>query len=288
MPPLSKLRVTFPRIAALLLSSSALANAQTWNAATGDWFVPGNWTPTGVPTSSTNAQINNGGTAQVSIAGAQCVALSVGYTMAGSLTIQNGGTVTSSSTTVAHAGILTIQGGSNLTDSTATLSGMATLNGSNSSWINTSAFEVGENAPGTLFIENGASVTDQYGSVGHNNLGTVTVTGAGSSWSSTASGNILVVGSTSSSNSTNSLTIENGGFVSDGAGTIGGASNGSVLVDGASSTWTNSGDQTLSYNGTASLTIQNGGAVSDANAFISTGAMGHFHHRQRSGHHLDE
>ena len=53
----------------LLVLLSVSASAQDWNKpADGDWFNPGNWSTNAVPTSSTDATINNGGSAAASAA----------------------------------------------------------------------------------------------------------------------------------------------------------------------------------------------------------------------------
>ncbi len=87
----------------------------------------------------------------------------------------------------------------------------------------------------------------------------MTVDGVGSSW--TNSGDLSVGNS-----GTGTLTIRNGGTVSNtGLGYLGNnaGSTGTVTVDGAGSTWTNSGDLVVGDSGTGTLTIQNGGAVSN-------------------------
>ena len=78
---------------------------------------------------------------------------------------------------------------------------------------------------------------------------------------------------------TGTLTIRNGGTVSNAYGFLGGNSGsaGTVTVDGAGSSWTNSNDLYVGNSGTGRLTIRNGGAVSNGEGFIgrnsgSTGA----------------
>jgi T5SS/PEP-CTERM-associated repeat protein/autotransporter-associated beta strand protein len=81
----------------------------------------------------------------------------------------------------------------------------------------------------------------------------VTVSGAGSSWTNSSD---LYVG-------TGTLTIQNGGAMSNGIGYIGynPGSSGTVTVSGAGSSWTNSGALAVGFSGTGALTIQNGGTV---------------------------
>ncbi|WP_354109163.1 autotransporter domain-containing protein [Bradyrhizobium sp. S3.12.5] len=66
------------------------------------------------------------------------------------------------------------------------------------------------------------------------------------------------------------LTIQNGGAVSNVVGYLGfnALSTGTATVDGAGSTWTNSGNLTVGNSGTGTLTIQNGGAVSNVRGYL--------------------
>ena len=70
------------------------------------------------------------------------------------------------------------------------------------------------------------------------------------------------------------MTIQNGATVSNAVGFIGSASNstGTATVDGAGSTWTNSGNLTVGDGGTGTLTIQDGGAVSNGTGRIGDDA----------------
>jgi T5SS/PEP-CTERM-associated repeat protein/autotransporter-associated beta strand protein len=83
------------------------------------------------------------------------------------------------------------------------------------------------------------------------------VDGAGSTWTNSS---YLFIGYSGSG----TLTIRNGGAVSNGYGTLGNASGatGAATVDGAGSTWTNSSRLTVGNFGTGTLNIRNGGGVS--------------------------
>jgi T5SS/PEP-CTERM-associated repeat protein len=91
---LSKKNAILLAVAALAFStSSAFAQAQctfntTWTDHTGGWYTAANWSG-GVPTSSLNAFINNGGTAQVnsSLATANACSLTLGSNAADSGTV---------------------------------------------------------------------------------------------------------------------------------------------------------------------------------------------------------
>ena len=45
----------------LLVAANASATTRTWNKTTGNWNVSGNWTPSGIPTSSDEVKISNAG-----------------------------------------------------------------------------------------------------------------------------------------------------------------------------------------------------------------------------------
>ncbi|MGI8397623.1 autotransporter outer membrane beta-barrel domain-containing protein [Agrobacterium deltaense] len=117
-----------------------------------------------------------------------------------------------------------------------------------------------------LIIRNGGDVTNDIGVLGVDPgaSGTVTVTGAGSTWTNSDD---LYVGH----QGTGTLSIEDGGVVDNVAGHVGyfsGAS-GSVTVTGAGSTWINSQDTYIGDSGTGTLTIANGGTVNSASGYIS-------------------
>jgi T5SS/PEP-CTERM-associated repeat protein len=86
------------RLPAILLALVFLAStadfsfAQTlWNAGVEDWSASGNWT-LGAPGAITDAQINNGGTAQILAPGALAFNVTLGATplSIGSLAVQGG------------------------------------------------------------------------------------------------------------------------------------------------------------------------------------------------------
>ncbi len=124
----------------------------------------------------------------------------VGDDATGGLAISNGGTVSS------HAGYVGHGIGS---------TGNVNVAGSGSSWTNSSGglgLFVGYQGTGTLTVSDGAHVTSPSGSIGYGDgvTGSVTVTGAGSTWES---GNLLSIGYTGNG----TLTISNGGVVTTSA-----------------------------------------------------------------------
>ena len=190
----------------------------------------------------------------------------VGYEGSGnSLSITGGGTVTSS------------QGWLGFGDSSNTNLGnnnTATVSGTGSIWNNSSNQYVGQYGSGNaLSIDSGGAVASTgngyigLGSMSNVNSGndnTVTVTGAGSTWSNALS---FVVGDQGSGNA---LVIENGGSVSNASSWIGSgnsvfAANGNnnvVTVSGTGSNWTNSGNLVVGKYGSGNtLTIEDGALV---------------------------
>lgn len=190
-------RSTALMLAAGLSTIALPVLADTWNnTGIGDWAVDGNWADGSAPTSSDSAIIDNGGTAQVTTPGAQSSPVTVGESGAGALDILTGGTLLSSS-----PGVIGKNTGS---------TGIVTVDGSGSSWTNSSSLAVGLSGDGTLTISNGGAVSNAnngiIGSAG-GSTGTVTVDGSGSSWTIS---NSLFVGGTGAG----TLTIRNGGSVS--------------------------------------------------------------------------
>ncbi|MDI3564192.1 hypothetical protein [Bradyrhizobium sp. Arg816] len=126
--------------------------------------------------------------------------LYVGYFGAGTLTIRNGGTVST-----ANIGYLGFVAGS---------TGTVTVDGAGSAWTSSSTLVVGYSGTGTLTIQNGGKASNVgHAFLGNNagSTGTLTVDGAGSSWTNSG---VLVVGESG----TGTLTIANGGAVSPASG----------------------------------------------------------------------
>jgi T5SS/PEP-CTERM-associated repeat protein len=274
-------------IALLVTSVPAFAQTTIWIDATGDWFTPANWSA-GVPDSSTTAQINNGGTAQIMASGAAAslVELGVAAGDVGTLSVSGTGSlVDGGAMNVGEngAGTLNITKGGTVSDSDAVVgsgsgsTGTVSVDGPGSTWSHDGAITVAvdANGTGTVFISNGGSMTtgvNGSGSVighGPKSSGTVNVTGAGSTWINKASLTLSDAGGLGE------LDITDGGVVSSGdciAGTLNG--HGNVVVDGVGSTWTISGDLSVGdvSGGNGEMTITQGGQVTCANGFIGDGS----------------
>jgi fibronectin-binding autotransporter adhesin len=164
------------------LSSAARAQTTSWSGTTGSWFDAGNWTA-GVPTGETTATISNGGTSQITAPDAVSLDLTVGGSVASSLHIADGGSLTTWS----------ILNGARIGLSLGH-TGMVTVTGIGSSWtiFNPNGLRVGFNGTGSVIVSDGATVNSDMTRIGEQIMGsgTVTVTGAGS----TLSGSFLTVG----------------------------------------------------------------------------------------------
>ncbi|WP_246667196.1 autotransporter outer membrane beta-barrel domain-containing protein [Bradyrhizobium sp. UNPA324] len=162
-------------LAAVLITLSAgLAAAQNWIGATSsDWTVGSNWQAGVVPTNGTVTINNVSPGAVLGVNGAATGSsgnLIVGNGAVGSLTIQNGSTLTSSGATIR---IAAANGGI----------GTLTVTGAGSHWTATVAIvSVGFAGIGTLNILNGATVAAQNGmqlGVNATGSGTLNISGGG-------------------------------------------------------------------------------------------------------------
>ena len=143
-------------------------------------------------------------------------------------------------------------------------------------WTITGDLTVGNTGIGQLDITAGGTVTNDFGTIGNGigSNGTVTVSGAdGSGNASTWTNNgDLTIGQSGSG----SLSILNGGAVSNLAGYISGAGGGGAVTvsgigsNGTASTWTNAFELYVGFDGAGAgtLSILNGGAVSSLGGYI--------------------
>lgn len=181
--------------------------------------------------------------------------IGVNANQTGTLNIENGGVVTSTSTSL---GTL------------MTTTGIVNVTGSSSRLTSSSDLNVGQHGTGILDIKNGGGVANFDGYIGRNatGTGTATITGANSRW--TNSGNLNI-----GLNGTGILNIKDGGRVVNRDGFIGGNWNlsgtgtGTAIVTGANSTWTNSNNLYVGQSGKGTLIIENGGAVTNLIGYIS-------------------
>ena len=238
---------------ALGLAHPTAAHADGWIGTNStDWFDPGNWGPSQVPNGSSFVFIDTRTPheAVVGAPGAQAHGIWIGYRGNAALTIQNGGTLSST------YGGLGVGPGS---------TGIVTVTGPNSSWTNADLLYV----TGTLLVSDGGKVTSGSGMIAVDqtfddaDIGTATVDGFGSSW--TNAGKLTVGGG-----GTATLIVRNGGLVSNTAGVLGSdaGSQGTATIDGLNSIWANSGDLSVGSSGSGTMSIWNHGAVSNDTGYI--------------------
>ncbi|MEZ6094388.1 MAG: PEP-CTERM sorting domain-containing protein [Pirellulaceae bacterium] len=181
-------------------------------------------------------------------------------------------------------GVLEVNNGSSIVNigrayvgANANFSGMATVSGANSQWFNSSTLFVGYLGDGSLRIEAGGSVSNDFGYIGFGggSMGDALVTGANSRWLQTGN---FYVGNGNGSNGT--LRIEDGGSVTSFAGNIGtvAGSTGTATVSGVNSRWDVDRHLYIGFNGNGTLQIDSGGMVTNLNGQIgylydSTGAV---------------
>lgn len=193
------------------------------------------------------------------------VDLEIGRTGTGSLTIQNGGTLTNRQGSV----------GSDIGgDGTVIVTGRDGA-GNASTWTNTDFLYVGGQGTGTLDILDGGVVTDSGGYVGNDagSTGSVTVSGQGSWWNNL--GNVVI-----GQGGDGTLDVLAGGRVSSETGYIGASLDGVGVVtvsgvdgQGNASTWTQQNDLFIGDEGNGTLNVAHGGRVA-TNGRINIGNFG--------------
>ncbi|SHO67718.1 autotransporter-associated beta strand repeat-containing protein/T5SS/PEP-CTERM-associated repeat-containing protein, partial [Pseudoxanthobacter soli DSM 19599] len=228
------------------------------DAGTGTLEVTAAGKVTGGGSVEVGSQAGSIGTLTVSGSGSQMNAgsFTVGRYGSGSLTVSDGGLVTSGS------GYLGSEAGS---------TGTATVTGSGSIWnLGNSSLNVGRSGSGTLLVSAGGVVTSGTGYIADNSgsTGSATVTGSGSHWN--LGTNSLYVGDSALSAS---LTISAGGRVTSGSSELASDNGdlGSVTVTGAGSTWTlGTATLTVGYSGLGTLLVEDG-----ASLITGTGRIGY-------------
>lgn len=238
--------------------------ANSWNtltvgdAGTGNLLVTNGATLT-TATTLVGASATGSGTVTVSGATSRLVVtnnnLVVGSGGRGSLILENGGTVTSSTVTA---------GSASGSIGNITLSGGTTAAG----WTN---LALGVNGTGTVTVTNGADLTTATTTLGSTvgSTGSALISGAGSNM--TVSGT-LVVGSSG----TGTIVIENQGALRGGAIVLGSAvgSTGTILLNGAGSTLTYT-SITVGGSGSGVITVANGATLAPgATLTLSSTSLG--------------
>lgn len=190
--------------------------------------------------------------------------LYVGNEGDGTLTVSGGGVVTS---TAGYVGTVT---GSK---------GEVTVTGTGSLWEMDNAFIVGyqSGTEGTVTISNGGVINALQASLGDlaGSVGSMTVTGAGSTWSAYTDANIQYSGDLNVGRyGQGTLIVADGGTVSGGMLHIGNevGSSGTVTVTGAGSNLDITNRLSIGLDGTGSLTLSQGATISAGRIVIADGA----------------
>ncbi len=201
---------------------------------------------------------NFGGVGMVTVSGAGST-----WDMTNNLDVGDGG-----------EGYLSILNGADVTADSSSLgsavgaSGTAVVDGAGSTWTMNSNLVVGNAGTGDLTISNGGSVSafrSTVGFTGGASYGTVTVDGAGSTWTTDDE---LIIGDFGSSEG--SVLVSNGGLANADTVTLANsaAADGSMTVSGAGSQLVVAQSIDIGLAGQGDFTISNGGAASNNSTFI--------------------
>ncbi len=268
-------------VAALASSLALVAGAQTvWTAGTGDWGTAANWSA-GLPSSTKDAVIANGGTATLSANGS-AQTLTVGQTAAGTLTI-NAGTLSLSASayigTSSGNGTATVAGGE-LAIAGDLLLGYfrnGSLTGSGGTVTVGGSSYIGYSSNSTALLTSGGWTTagDLYVGVdaGLGGSGTLTISDgmatAGNVYAASdlaASGTINLNGGILAATAVSERTGSGGGRINFNGGTLRARSNTSTFISGFEA-----GDIQLGAGG--GTIDSNGFNIGFANIFQGTGAL---------------
>jgi hypothetical protein len=183
------------------LASDASLGQTLWQVGTGNWNTPTNWTlgvPNAASGSAFDAQITNGGTAQLLDPGGTVRRMRIGVAAAGHLQIHGGGLAVTEDllVNVGAAGVssVSVTGGSTVTAPITTVGYSSAANSSfliadaGTTYYSPAAFTVGQSGGGavaTLNIQSGGLLISGDGQMGNFNTattGNVTITDPDSRW----------------------------------------------------------------------------------------------------------
>ncbi len=234
-------------LAILAHATPSLAQVKTWVDATGNWAVGANWSPAGAPGATSDAVINNGGTAQITTS----------VTASRLVLGQNAGN--SGTVTIGTGGLLTTVGGGSGDDIGFRGSGTLRLLGGGLYNFGSHVFVLGLNAgsSGTVTIDGPGSRLFGTGDAFIATLGasSMTLTNGGAF----AAGNLRISDNTNAQ--TGRLNVFSGSNVTLTGSLTAGANIGTtgiVNVDGTGSRITSNG-AIIGSSGTGILTLTNGG-----------------------------
>lgn len=231
--------------------------------------------------SSGTGAINITGGADVTVA--DDTALGVNATSVGNVSVSGPGSTWSNTGDLtvggSGTGMLNLSSGGQLSNAIGYLghsagsNGSATIDGNGSLWTNGTNLYVGYLGNGMLNITGGGDVVNNnLAHIGHGSgtTGSVTVSGAGSTWTNPTNLNVGVSGD-------GTLDINSGGQVSSGFVGIGfnAGSTGEASISGANSMWSNT-TLVVGHNGDGALHITGGGQANNITGYVGnqSGSMG--------------
>ena len=249
----------FAAVVLLLSSPPAPAPADTyWNAASDDWLVPTDWSGGALPTSTTNADLYNGGTATVTTTGNACNALSLGST-AGSGTIE----MTGGGLTVNNIAYVGYSGPGSFTQSGGTHSLAGNGDGSMILGYNSSG-------SGAYSLSGTGQLSGGWEWIGYSGTGTFTQSGGANTIS-----NYLDLGYNAGGYGTYSLC--DSGLLSAGAEQLGFYGTGTFSQSGGTNAVT--GELRLGCGvGSGSYSLGGSGLLSAATEYVASASTGSFTH----------
>ena len=207
-------------------------------------------------TSYTNGEDNTG---TIDTTGGISLTITSGAATQSGVISGNGGVTVNPLST--QTGTLSLTATNTYQGDTTISNGTLAVSGTGAALTQTLHINVGQSSGdnGALLISGGAVVNGALIYAGNNSgsTGNVTVTGTGSRFQTTL-GDVIA-----GLNGTGTLTISNGGVVSDYRGYVGAFSGsvGTATVDGPGSTWSNTAYMIVGFQGNGTLTVSNGGTV---------------------------
>jgi len=260
-------------LAALL---TTMANGQTreWTGATGSWFDVANWSGSVLPTAADRVEINNGGTAQITIGTALADAISLADNINSSGFIEVSGSdaalIVADSGFIGRAGAASMLVNAGATVSLGTSLIVGDQAGFSSSLIvadsgttmDLGTLLVGRLGPGVAAVSDGASMTT--GSIvvsGSNVTGELEITGGQTTLSSSSF--VVIEGSPAAGAGAPSLLISDGAVLNmtGGSNSFVSIDRGMARVTDAGSVWTIPAFLVIGDNGAGVLTVAEGGRV---------------------------
>jgi subtilase-type serine protease len=237
----------------LLSASPAMAQLTTWNGSqSSQWQDALNWTPNTLPTLSSFLYINSvtPNAPVIDNVSAQAGTVFLGAVGGPSLTVQNGGQLTSDSAIIGNSN-------NGLVPGMELESGTATITGIGSKWTATS-FSVGFIGTGTMTVSSGAQAISSQTAMLGGHLGadgTLNISGAGTNWQS---GQITV-----GADGNGTLTISDQATAQSASLLVGAntGSTGTALLTGASTTLQTTQDVSVGAGGIGTLEIRDGATV---------------------------